>query len=253
MKKNITIFVSFVLFLVIWQFASTKTISLFVPSIFDIWNGFVSMIKNGQITNGIVYSFSRITIATVLSSFVSIFLAILVYNIKTCDYIITTFVGFMRYLPVTAFYPLLIMWFGIGEKMKISFLFLATFVYMLPSVLMAFSSVPTNLIETGYSLGMNKFSSTFKIVLPYCLPNILQTFIMMYGIGWTYISVCEQVNAKYGLGFIITISSSRGKTDLVFASILTIIIFSFIFDKFSNFLVKKIFKWKFINVKLDGE
>ena len=253
MKKNITIFVSFVLFLVVWQFASTKTISLFVPSIFDIWNGFVSMIKNGQITNGIVYSFSRITIATVLSSFVSIFLAILVYNIKTCDYIITTFVGFMRYLPVTAFYPLLIMWFGIGEKMKISFLFLATFVYMLPSVLMAFSSVPTNLIETGYSLGMNKFSSTFKIVLPYCLPNILQTFIMMYGIGWTYISVCEQVNAEYGLGFIITISSSRGKTDLVFASILTIIIFSFVFDKFSNFLVKKIFKWKFINVKLDGE
>jgi NitT/TauT family transport system permease protein len=70
---------------------------------------------------------------------------------------------------------------------------------------------------------------------------------MMYGIGWTYIAVAETVNAKYGLGFIIQQSSSRGRTDLVFMAIITIIIISVLFDNISKLLVKKIFKWRYLD------
>ena len=86
-----------------------------------------------------------------------------------------------------------------------------------------------------------------KIQIPATLPSLMNSFIMMYGIGWTYIAVAETVNAKYGLGFIIQQSSSRGKTDLVFMSIITIIIVSVIFDTLSTALVKKVFKWRYLD------
>jgi len=152
----------------------------------------------------------------------------------------------MRYLPVTAFYPLLIMWFGIDEMMKIAFLFLATFVYMMPSVILCLNEVNSDLIDTGITIGMNKFQTIYKIQLPASLPSILNSFIMMYGIGFTYIAVAETVNAKYGLGWIIQQSSSRGRTDMVFMAIIVIMILSVLFDSISKKLVKMIFKWRYI-------
>ncbi len=43
----------------------------------------------------------------------------------------------LRYMPISAFIPLLILWFGIYEKQKIAFLFLGVFVYLLPVVVTA--------------------------------------------------------------------------------------------------------------------
>jgi ABC-type nitrate/sulfonate/bicarbonate transport system permease component len=131
--------------------------------------------------------------------------------------------------------------------MKISFLFLATFVYVLPSTVLCLEDVPQDLIDTGKSIGMKSYEIISEILLPAALPSIMNSFLMMYGIGWTYIAVAETVNAKYGLGFIIQQTSSRGRTDLVFMSIITIIIVSVLFDSISKLLVKKIFKWRYLN------
>ena len=79
----------------------------------------------------------------------------------------------------------------------------------------------------------------------------MNSFLMMYGIGWTYVAVIEAVNAKYGLGYIINQGAARGKTAVVFASILTIIVFSYMFDRIGNILIRKIFRWRYLNDNLE--
>lgn len=74
---------------------------------------------------------------------------------------------------------------------------------------------------------------------------------MMYGIGWTYVAVIEAVNAKYGLGYIINQGAARGKTAIVFAAILVIIAFSYLFDKAGNALIKKCFRWRYLDDNLE--
>lgn len=59
--------------------------------------------------------------------------------------------------------------------------------------------------------------------------------------------VVEATNAKYGLGFIINVSSARGKTAVVFGAIIVIMLFSYVFDKVGKALIRKIFKWRFCN------
>ena len=139
------------------------------------------------------------------------------------------------------------MWFGIDELMKIVFLFIATFVYMMPSVVLCLEEVSKDLIETGLTMGMNKLQTIFRIQIPASLPSVLNSFIMMYGIGFTYIAVTETINAKYGLGYIIQQSSSRGRTDLVFMAIIVIMVISVLFDFSAKKLVKHVFKWRYVN------
>lgn len=235
----------------LWQVGSMMTTPLFIPSPLSTWEALLGLIQTGQLLPGILYSFSRISAAALLSMAVAIPISLLVCIFEPVRDVLSPIVNAMRYIPVTAFSPLLILWFGIDETMKISFLFLATFVYVLPSTILCLQDIPQDLIDTGKSIGMKPYEVIYEIMLQAALPSIMNSFLMMYGIGWTYVAVVEAVNANKGLGFIINTSASRGKTDVVFASILVIVVFSYLFDFIGNKLIRKAFKWRYLNDNIE--
>lgn len=249
MKKVFCTILTFTIFIFIWYQVSLTANPLFVPNPLIVLDDFKILLFNGTIFIHLLYTFKRIMIATCLSGAIALPLGLFIRNSKIAKATIYPVVMLLRYIPVTAFYPLLIMWIGIEEEMKIAFLFIATFVYMLPSVVLALDEVSDALIETGLTIGMNKFQVITRIQLPSTLPSILNSFVMMIGIGWTYCAVVETINAKYGLGYIIHQATARGKTDLVFMSIIVIMIVSFTIDNISKLIIRHIFKWRYINEK----
>ncbi|MFR3656761.1 MAG: ABC transporter permease [Eisenbergiella sp.] len=230
----------------VWGIGSKYTNPIFIPSPLKVLEDFKILLLNGELFIAIKYSFMRVSVAALLSVTISIPIALLIYNSKIAKDLLNPIIGVMRYIPVTAFYPLLIMWFGIDEMMKVVFLFIAAFVYMMPSVILCLEEINPDLIDTGLTIGMNKFQTIYRIQIPASLPSILNSFVMMYGIGFTYIAVAETINAKYGLGWIIQQSSSRGKTDMVFMAIIVIMVISIIFDAVSKWLIRRIFRWRYI-------
>lgn len=230
----------------IWKMVSVRVNPVFIPDPVDVFRDFVMVLKNGMLLKAVKYSFMRISVAALLSAILSIPIGILIHNYKIFNELLNPIISVLRYIPITAFYPLLIMWFGIDEVMKIVFLFIATFVYMMPSVMLALGDIKRDLIDTGLTLGMSKTQTILKIQIPASLPGIINSFIVMYGIGFTYIAVAETVNAKYGLGYIIQQSSSRGRTDMVFMAIIVIICISIVFDTIASSVVRKVFRWKYL-------
>ena len=246
MKNKITTLLTFVVVLIIWYIASLNANPLFIPSPLIVFDDIKQMLASGQLQIALLYTFKRILTASCLAGLVALPLGLLIYNFKFMRYTINPIVNLLRYVPVTAFYPLLIMWVGIDETMKITFLFIAAFVYMMPSVVISLEEINHDLIDTGYTIGMNKLQTIWHIQLPSMLPSILNSFVMCFSIGFTYCSVVESINAKYGLGYLIQQSSARGKTDLVFVGILSIMLISFIFDSTAKWAIRKIFKWKYL-------
>lgn len=247
MKNKLITLLSFVAILIIWYFASLKYNPLFIPNPITVFEDAKLLLSTGQLQIAILYTFRRILIASVLAGCVALPLGLLVYNFKFVRYSINPIISLMRYIPITAFYPLLIMWLGIDEQMKMAFLFIAAFVYMMPSVVLSLEEINQDLIETGYTIGMSKLQTITRIQLPAMLPSILNSFVMCFGIGFTYSAVVESINAKYGLGYMIQQSSARGKTDLVFLGIIAIMIVSFVFDNLAKWLIKKCFRWRYLN------
>ena len=250
-KSTIYTLLTFILVIFFWYILSLKSLPLFIPSPINVLNNLIELTKNGQIFVHLWYTFRRILIATCMSGLISLPIGLFVYNSNFAKATISPIINLFRYVPVTAFYPLLILWVGIDENMKITFYFIATFVYMMPSVVLALEEINQDLIDTGYTIGMNKLQTITKIQFPSVLPSILNSFIMMFGIGWTYCTVVESINAKWGLGYLIQQSSSRSRTDLVFMAIIVIMIVSFLFDNISKFAIRKIFKWKYITERCD--
>lgn len=228
-----------------WIVGSRYVNPLFLPKPEKVLQSASELIANGMLQKSIGMSFLRISIATLLSSAISIPLGLSVASYRSLDQFVTPFTNLMRFIPVTVFYPLFIMWLGIGEEMKIAFLFAATFFFFLPTVILCMRDVDTNLLETAYTMGMSKFQVMYRVVLPASLPSISQNFLMMYGIGWTYIIIVEVINAKFGLGHIMNLGSARGRTDLVYVALFVVIIISMLFDSLGHRLIRRIFSWKF--------
>lgn len=250
-KTTICTLLTFFFVLIFWYVLSLNSLPLFIPNPLDVLDNLIVMIKNRDIFVHLWYTFRRILIATCISGCVSLPIGLLIYNSKIAKATISPLINLFRYVPVTAFYPLLILWAGIDEKMKIIFYFIATFVYMMPSVVLALEEINSDLIDTGYTIGMSKLQTITMIQLPSVLPSILNSFVMMFGIGWTYCTVVESINAKWGLGYVIQQSSSRSRTDMVFMAIIVIMLVSFLFDNISKWIIRKIFKWKYLTERED--
>lgn len=251
MKNKFITLSTFIAIILIWYLASLKSNPLFIPNPLTVLEDAKILLASGQLQIAILYTFRRILISSTLAGCVALPLGLLVYNFDFIKYSINPIISLMRYVPITAFYPLLIMWLGIEEEMKIAFLFIACFVYMMPSVILSLEEINHDLIDTGYTIGMNKFQTIIRIQLPSMLPSILNSFVMCFGIGFTYCAVVETINAKYGLGFMIQQASSRGKTDLVFLGIIVIMIISFAFDNMAKWMIRKIFKWRYLDDSIE--
>jgi NitT/TauT family transport system permease protein len=226
--------------------AASRVNHLFVPDPLDVLNDLKISISSGALQTATLYTLRRILVATLLSIGISLPVGLAIYNIPIIKDIIYPVIMCLRYIPVTAFYPLLIMWFGINETMKIIFLFVAMFVSMMPSVILCLEEINEDLINTGMTMGMDKTQLVLLVQLPATLPSIMKSFVVSIGIGFSYIAVCETINAIYGLGWIIQQNSSRGRTDMVFMAIIVLVILSVIFDMVGNMLIRKIFKWRFL-------
>ena len=115
--ENIKTFIKRSLFLLcillLWSICAKKVNPLFIPDPKMVYKNFVEMFKSGQLFIAIKYSFTRITISTFLSGIISFPIALLIYNSQLANDFVSPIISIMRYIPVTAFYPLLIMWFGI--------------------------------------------------------------------------------------------------------------------------------------------
>lgn len=249
MMKKVYTFLTFMLVFFIWYFASLKANPLFIPSPLKVWENFVILVRSGDIFTHFAYTFRRIMIATALSGAIALFLGLIIYNSRVARASLYPLVSLFRYVPVTAFYPLLIMWAGIDEGMKIAFLFIACFVYMLPTVVLSLDEINEQVIETGKTIGMNRLQVVTMIQIPSTMPAMMNSFVMMIGIGWSYCAIVETINAKYGLGYVIHQGTARGNTSIVFMAILVIMACSFVIDNVGKWLIRKVFRWRYVNDK----
>ena len=241
----------FVGVIAIWIIAS-KAInnSLFLPSPMEAINAIKTMFQVGTFWNHLGSTFLRVTIAICITGVISVPLGMAISWYKPINMIFSPIIKSLRYIPVTAFSPIMVLLLGIDEEMKISFLVIATMFSFLPSVIQTCTDESNErLKETGYTMGFSYTRCILHVLIPNIVPSLLKSFVTLYGVGWTFVIIAETTNTQYGLGHLMYIGSARGRTDTVFAAIIIIIAVSFIFDKIANYIIEKKYAWRY----KDGE
>jgi len=237
------------LILIVWLLLGDSLPPVILPSFESTIQALRELIESGLMINAWRHSMHRIVVATLISVSISIPLGLLSKSFKFVKEVVTPFTNFMRYIPVTTFYPLLIVWLGIDEEMRIAFLFVATFFVFFPSVMLILENINKNLIEKALTSGANKWKMMIHVYIPASAPLLCKSFLSMFSVGFTYMIIAETVNPRYGLGYLMLIGSARGRTNIVFAAILVTILTGAIIDIVGNLIIKKVFRWHFESIE----
>ena len=149
-----------------------------------------------------------------------------------------------RSAPVVALLPILVMWLGIGETMKIAFLFIGAVVYLIPMVRDAIQAVPQSYWIGARDLGATPWECIHRAVIPMAMPRIADAVIVAFSVMWTYITVAEYVNARQGLGQLIQNARRFSAWDQVFAGIIVIIALALATYQFMVWLKRRLYPWE---------
>ena len=115
--------------------------------------------------------------------------------------LVEPFVGFVRYLPVPAFVPLCILWFGLGDTAKIVVIFLGTFFQLVLMASDVARSIPRDYFEAALMLGAKPRHLLSRVLWPASLPGVVSACRTTVGWAWTYLVVAEIAGATSGIGF----------------------------------------------------
>lgn len=218
--------------------------SVVLPSPLQTLRGLLNLFFEQGLGLATLVSTKRILLAVTLSAVVALPLGVLMGAFDPVFRFFDPLMAPLRYMPISAFIPLLIVWFGIGEEQKIAFLFLGTFVYLLPSVIDAVRAVPEELIQTGYTLGASKWKIITSVLVPAALPSIFDSFRTLNAIAWTYVILAELVNPSGGLGAIFSAAYRTNKSDWSLAGLLIVGVIGLVTDRLIDLMNKLIFRWR---------
>ncbi len=241
----ISAIVGLLVFIILWTVVSTSGFikDFFLPTPSQVISATISLIKEGSLFTDIFTSLYRILLGFLASMVVSLPLGIALGTSRRFEAFTEPLIAFIRYIPPSAFIPLAIIWFGIGELEKVAILFLGVAPYLTLLIADTVSNTRRELAEAALTLGANKSQVITKVVLPNSLPGIWDSFRLMIGAAWTFVIIAEIVGASAGLGHLMIESQRFLRTDTIFAAIIIIGLLGLITDYFFKITYKMFFPW----------
>jgi NitT/TauT family transport system permease protein len=216
----------------------------FLPSPTEVVRGTLQLFIQYDLGTAIWVSTRRILIAFGLASALALPLGVLMGAFEPVNRIFEPIMAPLRYMPISAFIPLLILWFGIYESQKVAFLFLGVFVYLLPVVVTAIRAVPEELVQTALTLGVSRWQAVLTVLVPAALPEIFDSFRVMNAISWTYVILAEAVNPEHGLGYMVELARTHQKASWSFAGLLVIGGIGLLTDALIRACSAVLFRWR---------
>jgi NitT/TauT family transport system permease protein len=217
--------------------------AMFLPTPMLVVETALALAGDGTLWEHTFASAEVVIIGFVLSSIVAVPLGLTMGTYRIVQAFLDPLVNFIRYLPVTSFVPLFILWIGIGIEQRVAVIIFGIFFQQIVMIADAARSVPRDLVNAAYTLGTRRAETVWHIVFPATLPNILDVLRVTMGWAWTYLVVAELVAARSGLGYI-SLKAMRGfQVDVIFMAIAMIGILGLLTDQIFRVLRRVAAPW----------
>jgi NitT/TauT family transport system permease protein len=235
----------FVVFVLVWAIA---TFGGFVPPTFLASP--LTMLKEGWLLfteygfiGDIGMTVWRVFGGFLLAAVFAVPLGIAMGTWKTVEAFFEPFVSFCRYLPASAFIPLLILWAGLGEMQKLLVIFIGSFFQIVLMVAVTVGGARRDLVEAAYTLGANSRGIVARVLIPGAAPGIAETLRLVLGWAWTYVIVAELIGSSSGIGHMITDSQALLNTGQIIFGIIVIGVIGLLSDFAFKAMNRRLFAW----------
>jgi NitT/TauT family transport system permease protein len=236
---------SFALVLGLWAILSYGGFvqPFFLPNPGTVASSLYDLFAHQGFAGDVWASTRRIMIGFGVAALIGIPLGVAIGSFRVAQAFFEPVIAAVRYMPASAFIPLLIIWFGIYENEKIAVIFIGVFFPLTLLIADVSANVPRELVQIAYTLGASRWQVFWRVLLPASWPGIVDNLRIGVGWAWTYLIVAELVAADQGIGHVILAASRFLQTDQIIAGIITIGILGLLTDAIFRWLYRVLFPY----------
>ena len=188
-------------------------------------------------------SVKRVYAGFFLAAAVGVPLGLLIGRVKLIRELVDPTLQLLRPVPVTAWLPLSMIFFGLGPNAAIFLVFLGAFYPIVLNTTFGVRSVDAKLFEAATMLGCRGSSLFRQVVLPASLPSIFNGLRLGHGFSWILIVVGEMTGVPEGLGAVIMDGRMLSRADLVIAGMIVIGLAGFLTDRVIVAVNNRLLAW----------
>ncbi len=207
--------------LIVWEVVTRLKLvpALFLPSPGAVGITLIDLFLHQGFGWQVLVSLQRIGLGTLAALVVGLPIGIGLGVSRVLERLLDPIFVFIRYTPVAAVIPLLILWFGIGEGQKVLVIFLAIFFQIVSFTANAVTRMPRPLLEHARLLGVRPFSLIVRVIWPWILPQLLEDLRIALWLVWSGLVMAEIIGAVSGIGYVIIQSQRLLQTPRIMAAV----------------------------------
>lgn len=188
-------------------------------------------------------SVKRVYLGFLIAAATAVPLGLLIGRVPLLRNLFDPLLALLRPIPVTAWLPLSMIFFGLGPNAAIFLVFLGAFYPILLNTVFGVRSADQRLFEAAAMLGCSGSQLFRAVVLPAALPTIFNGLRIGLSFAWILIVVGEMTGVPTGLGAVIMDGRNLSRTDLVICGMVIIGIAGFLSDRLVLILNNSVLAW----------
>ena len=149
----------------------------------------------------------------------------------------------LRSIPITAWLPIALVWFGIGEGAARYLVFVGAVSPIVIATADATARVPRALVDTARMLGTPRRDLARRVYLPAALPGIVTGLRLGLTLGWTSLIVGELTGANRGLGAMMFAAREVGRLDQIIVGMVAFALIGFAADLVLRLVARPFVRW----------
>ncbi|GGK90658.1 ABC transporter permease [Nocardia jinanensis] len=186
-----------------------------LPAPWDVARTAGDLIAEGTLQSNLLTSLQRAAIGLVLGVSIGVVLALVSGLSRVGEALVDGPVQIKRSIPTLALIPLFIVWFGIGEEMKLIVITASVLVPVYINTHASLRGVDARYVELAQTVGLSRWGFIRRVALPGSLPGFFTGLRLAVTISWLALVVVEQVNATSGIGYLMTQARTYGQIDVI--------------------------------------
>jgi len=236
----------FVLALILWEIAARmKLIDTFLTSSpSDIWNTFIRMSKEGDLTYHVGISVVENIVGFTVGTILGVIIAIGLWWSDFWAKVLEPYLVVLNTLPKTALAPIIIIWIGTGYSGIIVTAIVTSIVITIMNMFNSFISVDENKIKLLKTFGASKLQIFTKLVFPQSIPAMISTLKVNIGLSWIGVIVGEFLVSRAGIGYLLVYGGQVFRFDLIMMSLFILTIISVLMYKLVSIIENRFSKWQ---------
>jgi NitT/TauT family transport system permease protein len=216
--------ISVAVLLGVWEFFGRDVNPVFGSYPSQIALAFVDLAASGKLGAALLDSLQPFLAGYALAIVVGVPLGLVIGRFRVAEASLGIYVTAGYAMPLIALVPLLVLWLGLGFKVKVATVFLMSIFPICINTWLGVTAVPKTLIEVGKSLVAPDSVILRRIVLPATLPYIMAGIRLAVGRAVVAMVIAEFLTSISGLGAIIINSANNFDTATMFVPIVVLMV-----------------------------